>query len=158
MKPPTCQHCSVSSMRVSFSVKTDILINSNILRRLYASGSRLGGPGYANSLAGNCCFLGKDKKVLSFSCRSHPDEDFDRISVVEESKETDNSVSDDAAFLLKLVAVSFAGGALIKYGSLFSSIPFTPSPIMAVSIVMFPPLAFAIWMISQGESGAGNEE
>jgi len=49
-----------------------------------------------------------------------------------------------------------AGGAFIKYGSLFSSIPFTPSPATALSIVMFPPLAFAVWMLAQGEGS--NEE
>jgi len=51
-----------------------------------------------------------------------------------------------------------AGGALIKYGSLLSSVPFTPSPSMALSIVILPPLAFSIWMLAQDASGTANDE
>lgn len=62
--------------------------------------------------------------------------------------------SDDSAVSTtgKLLVLAFAGGALVKYGSLYSDVPFHPSPLAALLIVCSPPVGFAIWMTLQGDS------
>ena len=44
-----------------------------------------------------------------------------------------------------------AGGAVIKYGSLLSDIPFEPSPTLAVSLVLGTPVLYALYLLSRGE-------
>lgn len=122
MKSMTYQHCCVSSMRVSFNVNSN-RFNSHNNR---AMGVDVRGSHFwelsscANSLAGN--LPGKGKKVPLEYCRSRHDKDVDS-SVVEEPIELDNAVSDDAAFLLKLVGVSFAGWLMTKSNALMKRMP-----------------------------------
>lgn len=52
----------------------------------------------------------------------------------------------------KLLVIAFTCGALIKYGSLYSDVPFHPTPLAALLIVCSPPVGFAIWMALQGDS------
>lgn len=52
----------------------------------------------------------------------------------------------------KLTLAAFLGGALVKYGSLYSDLPFNPSPVAAVLIVLSPPVGFCIWAALQDDS------
>lgn len=56
-------------------------------------------------------------------------------------------------FLSTLTAGAFAGAAVIKYGSLLTSVAFTPSPVLALVIVFTPPSVYAAWMLSQSSNG-----
>jgi hypothetical protein len=59
----------------------------------------------------------------------------------------------DAAFLAKLVAVSFAGAAALKYGSLFLSAPFHPDSTLAAAMVILPTAAYgAILAVEAGRT------
>jgi hypothetical protein len=105
------QHCCLSSSGVSFSVKNYRSIRNNRAMRPFAGGLQSWERGcVSNSLPGKSCFVGKDRKVLTINCCSLPDDDMDNSLVTEPNKTDSNSVLDDAAFLLKLVGVSFAGG------------------------------------------------
>ncbi len=46
-----------------------------------------------------------------------------------------------------MVAVSFLGGAAIKYGSLLSPIAFTASPGMAALLIGGLPVAYAVMLL-----------
>ena len=59
------------------------------------------------------------------------------------SSASSSSSSDDAVFLLKLGASSFALGGAIKYGSLLIDLPFQPSATAALALVLSPPLLWA---------------
>lgn len=104
------QDSGLSSISVSFSVKTSSFIRNNSAARIFASGLQSWGRGCASSIAGKSCFVGKDTKILTIQCCSLSDEDVDNSLVTESNKTDSNSVFDDVAFLLKLVGVSFAGG------------------------------------------------
>ncbi|PNH12994.1 hypothetical protein TSOC_000074 [Tetrabaena socialis] len=54
-----------------------------------------------------------------------------------------NNGSNDALFVAKLVAVSFAGAVAVKYGSLLTDIPFQPNAPLAMFLVLGPPSAYA---------------
>jgi hypothetical protein len=53
----------------------------------------------------------------------------------------------DLAFLLRLAGVSFALGAVIKYGSLLVDLPFTPNAAAGTALVFAPPIAWAAWAL-----------
>jgi len=52
----------------------------------------------------------------------------------------------------KLTLAAFVGGALIKYGSLYSDLPFNPNPVAAVLLVVSPPVGFCIWAALQDDT------
>lgn len=56
----------------------------------------------------------------------------------------------DVVFVAKLVALSFAGGALIKYGSLTNPVAFSADPTLAACLVLGPPLAYGIMLLRRG--------
>jgi hypothetical protein len=69
----------------------------------------------------------------------------------------DVQADSDAAFVLKLVAWSFIGGAAVKYGSLLSPVAFTADPALAAVLVASPPLMYAIvTLVSQSKSGSSS--
>lgn len=84
--------------------------------------------------------------AVSFVSSGHP-----RESIITSASP---SSSNDGVFSTtgKLIVSAFIGGALIKYGSLYSDLPFHPNPLAAVCIVCTPPVGFAIWMTAQGHS------
>lgn len=62
-----------------------------------------------------------------------------------QSTSTSSSSQDsDALFLAKLVALSFGGGALIKYGSLVVPLAFYPSGYLAAAMVCLPPILYGV--------------
>jgi hypothetical protein len=68
--------------------------------------------------------------------------------VGEVSSSSSSTIQDsDPEFLLKLVATSFALGAVVKYGSLLTSLPFTPSTGGALALVLGPPLMWSAWAL-----------
>ncbi|KAL4534883.1 hypothetical protein Ndes2526B_g05808 [Nannochloris sp. 'desiccata'] len=72
------------------------------------------------------------------------DSDEKRTTVAESiSKES------DIVFLLRLISISFAGGAAIKYGSLVAELPGAPNGPAALAIVCTPPAIYAGWMLLQ---------
>ena len=60
------------------------------------------------------------------------------------------AVGDDSSFLLKAVVASFVGGALVKYSSLLSDVPFTPSLSLSLAIVGAGTVATAAALASRG--------
>lgn len=48
----------------------------------------------------------------------------------------------DLVFVVKLIVLSLAGGAVIKWGSLLMDLPFSANPVVAVAIVLGTP---AVW-------------
>ncbi|GLC56891.1 hypothetical protein PLESTB_001160300 [Pleodorina starrii] len=54
-----------------------------------------------------------------------------------------NDASSDLVFICKIAGISFAGAAAIKYGSLVMDIPFQANAILAMSLVLGPPIAYA---------------
>ncbi|KAL4458235.1 hypothetical protein ABPG75_013100 [Micractinium tetrahymenae] len=63
-----------------------------------------------------------------------------------------SSITDsDAAFLLKLAAVSFALGGAIKYGSLLIALPFEPNAGAALLFVLGPPLIWSAIKLAQSQ-------
>ncbi|GAX74190.1 hypothetical protein CEUSTIGMA_g1639.t1 [Chlamydomonas eustigma] len=63
----------------------------------------------------------------------------------------------DTVFVLKLVAWSFVGGAMIKYGSLLFPVAFSPDPAIATLCVASPPILYAIaTLLSQKKSGSSS--
>lgn len=60
----------------------------------------------------------------------------------------------DLAFVAKLVAVSFAGGAAIKYGSLLSPLAFSQSDVLAVAMVFVPPTIYAAMLLTRPGDGS----
>ena len=61
----------------------------------------------------------------------------------------------DAAFVVKMVAASFAGGALIKYGSLAADLPFEASAPAALALVLGPPLVYSAYLLAFKQGGGG---
>ena len=105
----THQYCCVSSLRVSFSVENYRSIRNNRASRLFEGAFHPRERGCASSSpAGNICSLG-NRKIRAIDCCSLPDDDMDNSLVTEPNKTGYNSVLEDAAFLFKLVGVSFAG-------------------------------------------------
>lgn len=60
----------------------------------------------------------------------------------------------DLAFVAKLAAVSFAGGAAIKYGSLLSPLAFSQSDVLAVAMVFVPPTMYAAMLLTRPSDGS----
>ncbi|KAG2446485.1 hypothetical protein HYH02_008476 [Chlamydomonas schloesseri] len=60
-----------------------------------------------------------------------------------------NDGNSDVVFVAKLAAVSFGGAALIKYGSLVLDVPFEPNGLLAMTLVLGPPIAYAALMYTQ---------
>jgi hypothetical protein len=42
-----------------------------------------------------------------------------------------------------------AGGAVIKYGSLLISLPFEPSPLVALGVVLGTPALYSLYLLTQ---------
>jgi hypothetical protein len=63
----------------------------------------------------------------------------------DESQKNEQPDTPDLEFLAKLVVVSFAGGAVIKYGSLLSDVPFSANSSVALGLVLLPPIAYSIY-------------
>eukprot|EP00884_Botryococcus_braunii_P000072 jgi/Botrbrau1/10065/Bobra.0355s0020.1 len=59
----------------------------------------------------------------------------------------------DTKFVLKLLVVSFAGAAAVKYGSLLSSVPFSPDPTLAITVVLGPPILYSLYILVRGHPG-----
>ncbi|GIL73606.1 hypothetical protein Vretifemale_3775 [Volvox reticuliferus] len=55
-----------------------------------------------------------------------------------------NDSSNDITFVGKIAAISFAGAAVIKYGSLILDVPFQPNALLAMLLVLGPPTAYAL--------------
>ncbi|GIL49510.1 hypothetical protein Vafri_5842 [Volvox africanus] len=55
-----------------------------------------------------------------------------------------NDSSNDITFIGKIAAISFAGAAVIKYGSLILDVPFQPNALLAMLLVLGPPAAYAL--------------
>ncbi|KAG1653815.1 hypothetical protein FOA52_001018 [Chlamydomonas sp. UWO 241] len=58
----------------------------------------------------------------------------------------------DAVFLAKLALLSFTGAAAIKYGSLLTPIAASANPVLAVVLVVGPPLAYGAMLLRRGGS------
>lgn len=46
-----------------------------------------------------------------------------------------------------------AGAAVVKYGSLLSSVPFNPDGTLALTVVLGPPLAYSMYILLRGHPG-----
>ncbi|CAL5225501.1 g8330 [Coccomyxa viridis] len=55
----------------------------------------------------------------------------------------------DSTFFVKLLVISFAGAAAVKYGSLLLDTPFQPSLAVGLSIIAAPCVAFAVYLGSR---------
>lgn len=64
-----------------------------------------------------------------------------------ETSISSSSSESDLMFVAKLTGLSFAGGALIKYGSLLSPIPFSADATLAILLVAGPPLAYGAMLL-----------
>ena len=60
---------------------------------------------------------------------------------------TTSSSDSDLTFVAKLTILSFSGGAVIKYGSLLSPIPFSADATLAALLVAGPPLAYGALLL-----------
>ena len=73
------------------------------------------------------------------------------------SSPDDDSSSSDLLYLAKFAASSFAGAALIKYGSMFISPPSHPDGKAAAALVVLPTLFYclllAVWSNKEKEEG-----
>jgi len=58
-----------------------------------------------------------------------------------------SSSESDFMFVAKLTILSFSGGAVIKYGSLLSPIPFSADATLAALLVAGPPLAYGAMLL-----------
>ncbi|CAL8467002.1 g6538 [Coccomyxa elongata] len=77
----------------------------------------------------------QDASPLSASSPGNMDQPSLQSNIIKES---------DAAFLLKLLILSFSGSAVIKYGSPLLDTPFQPSLPLAITIICAPCIAFAL--------------
>ena len=59
---------------------------------------------------------------------------------------TDDKGESDATFFASGLVLSLSGAALIKYGSLASSFAFEADPVIALLLVVIPPLLFGIFL------------
>ena len=61
-----------------------------------------------------------------------------------------NGTPNDVAFVAKLAALSFAGGAAVKWGSLLTPVAFGADPLLATLMVAGPPAAYAAMLVARG--------
>jgi hypothetical protein len=58
--------------------------------------------------------------------------------------------NDDLAYVAKLAVLSFAGAALIKYGSQLVALPHEPNAAVAALAVIGTPVAYGGWLLTRG--------
>lgn len=55
----------------------------------------------------------------------------------------------DLVFVAKLTAVSVVGGAAVKYGSLLSPLAFSQNEVVALALVLAPPIIYAAMLLTR---------
>jgi hypothetical protein len=63
--------------------------------------------------------------------------------------EDSNGDNDDLAYVAKVAALSLAGAAAIKYGSLLVALPHEPSLPVALAIVLGTPALYSAWLLTR---------
>ncbi|BDA40688.1 hypothetical protein COCOBI_01-3410 [Coccomyxa sp. Obi] len=114
-------------------------------------------PTFATSLDRSSCLQRKKQRLLPVRCSSSgQDQGNGRVqdasplsasspeNIGQPSSQSSMIKESDAAFLLKLLILSFSGSAVIKYGSLLLDTPFQPSLPLAITIICAPCIAFAV--------------
>lgn len=75
------------------------------------------------------------------------------IAVVVSATSSDNADDNDLLYVAKFAASSFAGAALIKYGSMFISPPSSPDGKTAAALVVLPTLFYSLLLVLWSKKG-----